>query len=41
MPCGKKFGKILKGVKKEYPSYSNKRQMKIAWGIMGKQKKRR
>jgi len=39
MVCGKKFGKILKNVKKQYPKYSNKRHMKIAWGIMKKQKK--
>lgn len=38
MPCGKKFGKILKRVKKQYPNYSQKRVMKIAWGIYNKQK---
>lgn len=38
MVCGSKFGKILKGVKKQYPSYSQKRIMKIAWGVYKKQK---
>jgi len=37
MPCGKKFGTVLKKVKKQYPKYTRKRQLKIAWGIMKKQ----
>jgi len=41
MPCGKSFGKILRKVKKQYPRYSKKRHMKIAWGIIHKQKRRR
>lgn len=40
MPCGRKFGKILRNVKRQYPSYSGKRHMKIAWGIAKKQRKR-
>lgn len=40
MPCGKKFGKILKGVKEQYPGYSQKRQMKITWAVYQKQKKK-
>jgi len=41
MPCGRKFGEILRSVKKTYPRYSPARQMKIAWGIIKKQEKRR
>lgn len=36
MPCGKKFGKVLKNVIKEHPNYSKKKQMKIAWGLVKK-----
>lgn len=38
MPCS---AKILKRVKKQYPHYSLKRQEKITWSIMFKQRKRR
>jgi len=39
MPCNKNFGKILKNVKKEYPKASPKRQMKMTWDKIKKQKK--
>jgi len=39
MPCGKKFGKILKNVKLQYPKYGKKRQLNITWGIWHKIKK--
>lgn len=41
MPCDKKFGKVLRKVKKQYPKYSKKRQMTIAWGIIYKHKYRK
>jgi len=38
MPCGKKFGKILKKVRKEY---GKKKALKIAWAIYNKTKKKK
>lgn len=32
--------KIWKAVKKQYPQYSKKRQLKIAWGIQHKQERK-
>jgi len=38
MPCS---AKILRRVKKQYPTYSKARQEKITYGIMHKQRKKR
>jgi len=35
-----KFRKILRKVKKQYPQYSKKRQLKITGGIIQQQKKK-
>jgi len=41
MGCGKKFGKILKSVRNQYSTYSKKRQLKIAWAIYNRQRRKR